>query len=87
MVASPELFAGPGEQIENLEHPAFIARFERSGQADGICDRDTGSILGAHGAFPRKRYEDVLRKVFEADKEKPRRLISSRRFPSYRTVE
>src|SRR3954468_22800427 len=26
--------------IEELEHPAFIARFGRSDQADGICDKD-----------------------------------------------
>jgi len=30
----------PPEQIERLEHPAFIARFGRSDQADGICGRD-----------------------------------------------
>src|SRR4051794_36078354 len=29
----------PPEQIEKLEHPAFIARFGRSDQADGICGR------------------------------------------------
>jgi hypothetical protein len=35
-----EVQEDPPEQIENLEHPAFIARFGRSGQADGICGRD-----------------------------------------------
>jgi hypothetical protein len=35
-----EIQEDPPEQIENLEHPAFIARFGRSGQADGICGRD-----------------------------------------------
>ena len=35
-----EIQEEPPEQIENLEHPAFIARFGRSGQADGICGRD-----------------------------------------------
>jgi hypothetical protein len=34
-----EIQEDPPEQIENLEHPAFIARFGRSGQADGICGR------------------------------------------------
>jgi hypothetical protein len=34
----------PAEQIERLEHPAFIARFGRSDQVDGICDRDTGEL-------------------------------------------
>ena len=37
-----EVQEDPPEQIENLEHPAFIARFGRSGQADGICGRDSG---------------------------------------------
>ena len=32
-----EVQEDPPEQIEKLEHPAFIARFGRSGQADGIC--------------------------------------------------
>ena len=42
----------PPEQIENLEHPALIARFGRSGQADGICDRDTGDWpTGFHRLF------------------------------------
>jgi hypothetical protein len=36
-----EVQEDPPEQIEELEHPAFIARFGRSGQADGICGRDT----------------------------------------------
>ena len=36
-----EVQEDPPEQIEKLEHPAFIARFGRSGQADGICGRDT----------------------------------------------
>ena len=35
-----EIQEDPPEQIEDLEHPAFIARFGRSGQADGICGRD-----------------------------------------------
>jgi hypothetical protein len=35
-----EVQEDPPEQIENLEHPAFIARFGRSGLADGICGRD-----------------------------------------------
>jgi hypothetical protein len=35
-----EVQEDPPEQIEELEHPAFIARFGRSGQADGICGRD-----------------------------------------------
>ena len=34
-----EVQQDPPEQIEKLEHPAFIARFGRSDQADGICDR------------------------------------------------
>src|SRR3954453_11164127 len=36
-----EVQEDPPEQIEELEHPAFIARFGRSDQVDGICDRDT----------------------------------------------
>jgi hypothetical protein len=36
-----EVQEDPPEQIEELEHPAFIARFGRSGQADGICGRDS----------------------------------------------
>jgi len=36
-----EVQEDPPEQIENLEHPAFIARLGRSGQADEICGRDT----------------------------------------------
>jgi hypothetical protein len=36
-----EVQEDPPEQIENLEHPAFIARFGRSGQADEICGRDS----------------------------------------------
>src|SRR3954462_4345175 len=28
------------EQIQELEHPEFMARFGPSRQADGICDRD-----------------------------------------------
>jgi hypothetical protein len=36
-----EVQEDPPEQIEELEHLAFIARFGRSGQADGICGRDT----------------------------------------------
>ena len=43
--ANSSIGRGPGEdppeQIENLEHPAFFARFGRSGQADGICGRDS----------------------------------------------
>ena len=35
-----EVQEDPPEQIENLEHPAFIAQFGRSGQADEICGRD-----------------------------------------------
>ena len=31
----------PLEQIQELEHPEFMARFGPSRQADGICDRDT----------------------------------------------
>src|SRR3954454_16137605 len=34
-----EVQENPPEQIESLEHPAFIARFGRSGQADEICGR------------------------------------------------
>src|SRR5438270_11620737 len=30
----------PLEQIQELEHPEFMARFGPSRQADGICDRD-----------------------------------------------
>jgi hypothetical protein len=36
---SEELQEDPDEQIERLEHPAFIARFGRSDQVDGICDK------------------------------------------------
>jgi hypothetical protein len=36
-----EVQEDPPEQIEKLEHPAFIARFGRSDQADGICGRDS----------------------------------------------
>src|SRR3954453_11584645 len=36
-----EVQEDPPEQIEELEHPAFIARFGRSDQVDGICDRDS----------------------------------------------
>ena len=35
-----EVQEDPPEQIEKLEHPAFIARFGRSDQADEICGRD-----------------------------------------------
>jgi hypothetical protein len=38
---SEEVKEDPAEQIERLEHPAFIARFGRSDQADGICGRDS----------------------------------------------
>src|SRR4051794_29220204 len=31
----------PLEQIQELEHPEFMARFGPSRQADGICDRDS----------------------------------------------
>jgi hypothetical protein len=44
-----EVQEDPPEQIEELEHPAFIARFGRSGQADGICGRDKS---GARGIIP-----------------------------------
>src|SRR4051794_23756868 len=30
----------PLEQVQELEHPEFMARFGGSRQADGICDRD-----------------------------------------------
>jgi hypothetical protein len=39
-----EVQEDPPEQIENLEHPAFIARFGRSDQVDGICGRDRGQV-------------------------------------------
>src|SRR3954452_18095951 len=35
----------PLEQIQELEHPEFMARFGPSRQADGICDRDASSPL------------------------------------------
>src|SRR4051794_33429542 len=35
-----EVQENPPEQIEKLEHPAFIARFGRSDQVDGICGKD-----------------------------------------------
>jgi hypothetical protein len=35
-----EVQENPPEQIEKLEHPAFIARFGRSDQVDGICGRE-----------------------------------------------
>src|SRR3954454_24005398 len=35
----------PLEQIQELEHPEFMARFGPSRQADGICDRDTSRPL------------------------------------------
>src|SRR5205085_829558 len=35
-----EVQEDPPEQIEKLEHPAFIARFGRSGQADETCGMD-----------------------------------------------
>jgi hypothetical protein len=39
-----EVQQDPAEQIERLGHPAFIARFGRSDQVDGICDRwDSGA--------------------------------------------
>jgi hypothetical protein len=41
-----EVQENPPEQIEKLEHPAFIARFGRSDQVDGICGRDR-----IHAAF------------------------------------
>jgi len=41
---SVEVQEDPPEQIERLEHPAFIARFGRSDQVDGICDRDRWSV-------------------------------------------
>src|SRR5438045_8543442 len=31
----------PLEQIQELEHPEFMARFGPSRRADGICDRDS----------------------------------------------
>jgi len=37
---SEEVQENPAEQIEKLEHPAFIARFGCSDQVDGICDKD-----------------------------------------------
>jgi len=40
-----EIQEDPPEEIENLEHPAFIARFGRSGQADGICGTDNSLHL------------------------------------------
>ena len=36
-----EIQEDPPEQIEKVEHAAFIAQFGRSGQADGICGRDS----------------------------------------------
>jgi hypothetical protein len=49
-----EVQEDPPEQIEKLEHPAFIARFGRSDQREGICGRwDIGagplSGVGAAG--------------------------------------
>src|SRR3954451_2459100 len=38
-----EVQKDPPEQIERLEHLAFIARFGRSDQVDGICDWDSRS--------------------------------------------
>jgi hypothetical protein len=49
---SEEVQEDPPKQIEKLEHPAFFARFGRSGQADGICGRDT-AISSGHMASPR----------------------------------
>ena len=46
---SEEVQEDPAEQIERLEHPAFIARFGRSDQVDGICGRDNP----AHPDTPR----------------------------------
>ena len=47
------------KQIDKLEHPAFFAQFGRSGQADGICGRDSCFQLyfgaqtpGNTGTFP-----------------------------------
>ena len=49
----------PPKQIDKLEHPAFFAQFGRSGQADGICGRDSCFQLyfgaqtpGNTGTFP-----------------------------------
>jgi hypothetical protein len=41
---SEEVQEDPPKQIEKLEHPAFFARFGRSGQADGICGRTAGFV-------------------------------------------
>ena len=38
----------PLEQIQELEHPEFMARFGPSRQADGICDRDRGGQRISH---------------------------------------
>ena len=42
-----EIQEDPPEQIEKVEHAAFIAQFGRSGQADGICGRDRPGKNGA----------------------------------------
>jgi hypothetical protein len=45
-----EVEEDPPEQIEKLAHPAFIARFGRSDQVDGIFDRDTRRVGDARSA-------------------------------------
>ena len=42
-----EIQEDPPEQIEKLEHAAFIARFGRSDQVDGICGRDRAEYFVA----------------------------------------
>src|SRR6476660_6359571 len=49
---SEEVQEDPPKQIEKLEHPAFFARFGRSGQADGICGRDSLFFVQLYRWFP-----------------------------------
>src|SRR3954451_9051627 len=41
----------PPDQVEQVPHRAFIARFGPSRQADGICDSDTCSPTGMHWVY------------------------------------
>jgi hypothetical protein len=61
---SEEVQEDPPKQIEKLEHPAFFARFGRSGQADGICGRDS-HLERTYGVAARDRYWVILESLME----------------------
>jgi hypothetical protein len=51
----------PLEQIQELEHPEFMARFGPSRQADGICDRDTQRGMAVLPIGPRNAWRCIQR--------------------------